>query len=66
MTIVKEIEIGSVKVGGGRPLALIAGPCVIENEATTLRCAERLMAICNVVGIPLIFKASYDLSLIHI
>jgi 2-dehydro-3-deoxyphosphooctonate aldolase (KDO 8-P synthase) len=60
MTIVKEIEIGSVKVGGGRPLALIAGPCVIENEAATLRCAERLMAICNVVGIPLIFKASYD------
>ncbi len=58
--MVKEIEVGTVKVGGGRPLALIAGPCVIENESTTLRCAERLMAICNVVGMPLIFKASYD------
>jgi 2-dehydro-3-deoxyphosphooctonate aldolase (KDO 8-P synthase) len=58
--MVKEIEIGTVKVGGGRPLVLIAGPCVIESEAATLRCAERLMAICNVVGIPLIFKASYD------
>ncbi|HEY4743544.1 MAG TPA: 3-deoxy-8-phosphooctulonate synthase, partial [Desulfuromonadaceae bacterium] len=37
-----------------------AGPCVIENESATLRCAERLMTICNGVGIPLIFKASYD------
>ncbi len=58
--MVKEIEIGSVRVGGGRPLVLIAGPCVIESESATLRCAERLMAICNVVGIPLVFKASYD------
>ena len=58
--MVKEIEVGRVRVGGGRPLVLIAGPCVIENESTALRCAERLMAICNVVGIPLIFKASYD------
>ena len=58
--MVKEIEIGSVKIGGSRPLALIAGPCVIEDESSTLRSAERLMAICNVVGIPLIFKASYD------
>jgi 2-dehydro-3-deoxyphosphooctonate aldolase (KDO 8-P synthase) len=47
-------------MGGGRPLVLIAGPCVIENETTTLRCAEKLMTICNGVGIPLIFKASYD------
>lgn len=58
--MVKEIEIGTVKVGGGKPLVLIAGPCVIENELTALHTAERLMAICNVVGIPLIFKASYD------
>ena len=58
--MVKEITIGSVKVGGGRPLALIAGPCVIENETATLRCAERLMTICNGVSISLIFKASYD------
>jgi 2-dehydro-3-deoxyphosphooctonate aldolase (KDO 8-P synthase) len=33
---------------------------VIENESATLRCAERLMTICNGVGIPLIFKASFD------
>lgn len=56
----REISIGPVKMGGGRPLVLIAGPCVIENEAATLRHAERLMAICNGLGMPLIFKASYD------
>ena len=58
--MVKEITLGSVKIGGNRPLALIAGPCVIESEAATLRCAERLMTICNGVSMPFIFKASYD------
>ena len=47
-------------MGGGRPLVLIAGPCVIESEAATLRHAERLMTICNGLGMPLIFKSSYD------
>jgi 2-dehydro-3-deoxyphosphooctonate aldolase (KDO 8-P synthase) len=56
----KEISIGSVKIGAGRPLILIAGPCVIESESATLRHAERLMTICNGLSMPLIFKASYD------
>jgi 2-dehydro-3-deoxyphosphooctonate aldolase (KDO 8-P synthase) len=56
----REIITGNVKIGGNRPLVLIAGPCVIENEAATMRHAERLMAICNGLSIPLIFKASYD------
>ncbi|HTP63755.1 MAG TPA: 3-deoxy-8-phosphooctulonate synthase [Geobacteraceae bacterium] len=58
--MVKEIVVGNVKIGGKRPLVLIAGPCVIEDEKTTLRCAERLMTITNGVSVPLIFKASYD------
>jgi len=58
--MIREISIGNVKMGGNRPLVLIAGPCVIENEAATLRCAERLMTIVNGLSIPLIFKASYD------
>jgi 2-dehydro-3-deoxyphosphooctonate aldolase (KDO 8-P synthase) len=58
--MVKEISIGNVKMGGGRPLVLIAGPCVIEDEAVTLRHAERLTTICNALSIPLVFKASYD------
>jgi 2-dehydro-3-deoxyphosphooctonate aldolase (KDO 8-P synthase) len=56
----KEIQIGNVKIGADRPLVLIAGPCVIEGEAATLHTAERLMAVCNAVSIPLVFKASYD------
>ena len=58
--MVKELKIGNIKIGGLRPLALIAGPCVIENEAETLRCAEKLMTVTNGLSIPLIFKASYD------
>jgi len=58
--MVKEIVIGNIKIGGTRPLVLIAGPCVMESEADTLHCAERLMTIANGVAVPLIFKASYD------
>lgn len=56
----REIISGAVKIGGNRPMVLIAGPCVIENEAATMRHAEFLMTICNGLSIPLIFKASYD------
>ncbi|KAA0888831.1 3-deoxy-8-phosphooctulonate synthase [Oryzomonas rubra] len=56
----REIAINDVKIGGDRPLVLVAGPCVIESEAATLRHAERLLTICNGLSIPLIFKASYD------
>lgn len=56
----REVTVGRVKLGGGRPLVLIAGPCVIEDETATLRHAERLMTICNGLGMELVFKASYD------
>ena len=58
--MVKEIVIGDVKIGGDRPLVLIAGPCVMESESATLHCAERLMSITNGISMPLIFKASFD------
>jgi len=58
--VVSEISIGNVKIGGNRPLVLIAGPCVIESEISAMRCAERLMTICNGLATPLVFKASYD------
>jgi 2-dehydro-3-deoxyphosphooctonate aldolase (KDO 8-P synthase) len=60
MTITREVIAGDVILGGNRPLVLIAGPCVIEDEAATLRHAERLLTICNGLSIPLVFKASYD------
>lgn len=47
-------------IGGGAPLALIAGPCVLEERAFTLRHAERLKAIAEARGVPFIFKASFD------
>ncbi len=56
----REVSIGSARIGGGNPLALIAGPCVIEDEISTLRAAEALKEITAKLSIPLIFKASYD------
>ena len=58
--MVREISIGTVKIGGGNPLAFIAGPCVIENELTTLRAAEKLSEISSSLGIQVVFKSSYD------
>jgi 2-dehydro-3-deoxyphosphooctonate aldolase (KDO 8-P synthase) len=51
---------GGVEVGPGRPLALIAGPCVIEGRSFTLDLASELRDLAGRLGAPLIFKASYD------
>ena len=56
----KEVKIGNCRLGGRRPLFLIAGPCVIESETKTLRCARKIKAICKKLGVNLIFKSSYD------
>jgi 2-dehydro-3-deoxyphosphooctonate aldolase (KDO 8-P synthase) len=56
----ETIQIGDMKIGGGSPLVLIAGPCVIESEELVLRTAESLKEITGDLGIPLIFKSSYD------
>jgi 2-dehydro-3-deoxyphosphooctonate aldolase (KDO 8-P synthase) len=60
MTPPKSVTIGPVTIGEGRPLALIAGPCVMEPGDTTRRIAVRLKEICGELGVPLIFKASFD------
>jgi 2-dehydro-3-deoxyphosphooctonate aldolase (KDO 8-P synthase) len=57
---VGAIRLGKVRLGGGGPLFLIAGPCVIENSKHPGQIAARLKDICGELGIPLIFKASYD------
>lgn len=54
------VRVGRVRIGGGGPLALIAGPCVIEGEAFTLRLAESLAKLARRRRIPLVFKASFD------
>ena len=54
-----SFEIGPVQVGAGQ-LFLIAGPCVIESEAHARSMAEAIQRIAADLGIPYIFKASYD------
>jgi 2-dehydro-3-deoxyphosphooctonate aldolase (KDO 8-P synthase) len=56
-----RVEIGAgVAIGGGAPLAIIAGPDVVEGEPHTLRIAAALAEIARDCGVPLIFKASWD------
>jgi len=55
-----SVTVGSTPFGGGRPLALIAGLCVIENLRHTVETARSLRAIADETGFPLVFKASYD------
>ena len=51
---------GNVAIGGGSPLAFIGGPCVIESEAHALKMARALAKLCSEIGIPYVFKASFD------
>jgi 2-dehydro-3-deoxyphosphooctonate aldolase (KDO 8-P synthase) len=60
MKAVHPVTIGDIAIGGGRPLVLIAGPCVIESEQHATDLAGRLAAIARSAGVPFIFKASYD------
>ena len=52
--------IGQHRCGPGMPLLLIAGPCVIENEALCLQIAESLAEIARQLPVQVVFKASYD------
>jgi len=52
-------QVGDVRIGAG-DLFLIAGPCVIESEEHALRMAEIIKGVARSLGIPFIFKASYD------
>jgi len=52
--------VGPYRCGRGEPLLVIAGPCVIEDEALTVSIAKRLGEIAASLSVPLIFKASFD------
>lgn len=56
----REVNISGAKLGGNNPLFIIAGPCVIESEDIVFHTAERLKEICSRIGLPLLFKSSYD------
>lgn len=55
-----QASVGEVTLGAGSALAVIAGPCVIEDESSTLKLAESLKRATGDLGVPFIFKASYD------
>jgi 2-dehydro-3-deoxyphosphooctonate aldolase (KDO 8-P synthase) len=57
---VGQVRVGRVRIGGDAPLALIGGPCAIEDEKHALMTAERLAAIAADHGIPFVYKSSYD------
>jgi 2-dehydro-3-deoxyphosphooctonate aldolase (KDO 8-P synthase) len=54
------VHIGSLTLGGGAPLLVITGPCVIESESHALETARAVKSIAADVGLPVVFKASFD------
>src|ERR1051325_10404956 len=58
--LTRKVSVGSVQIGAGEPLAVIAGPCVIESRESALRHASLLKQAADRVGVPYIFKSSYD------
>lgn len=55
----KIVEVKNIKIGGGNPLVVIAGPCVVENYEITYETAKRAKEITAELGMPFIFKSSY-------
>lgn len=53
-------NVGGIEIGDEQPLVLIAGPCVIESEELCLEVGTKVKAITQSLGIPYIFKASFD------
>jgi 2-dehydro-3-deoxyphosphooctonate aldolase (KDO 8-P synthase) len=58
--LTKEVRIADKKLGGNNPLLIIAGPCVIESEDIVFFTAGKLKELCIGLGLPLLFKSSYD------
>ncbi|MBN2582524.1 MAG: 3-deoxy-8-phosphooctulonate synthase [Planctomycetes bacterium] len=57
---VSSVNVGELKLGGGGPLFLIAGPCVIESDDVLRRVADAMMLMTERLGVPYVFKASFD------
>lgn len=53
------VQVKNIAIGGNKPLVLIAGPCVVENEEMVMHTAKSISEITGRLGIPYIFKASY-------
>ena len=53
------VEVNNIKIGGGNPFVLIAGPCVIESKELVMTTASKIKDITSELNIPFIFKSSY-------
>lgn len=60
MTQPRTVTIGSIQVANDRPLALIAGPCAMQSRAHALETAQALVEMTAAIGMPLIYKSSFD------
>jgi 2-dehydro-3-deoxyphosphooctonate aldolase (KDO 8-P synthase) len=56
----RSCRVGSVSIGPGNPLAIIAGPCVLESRELGMEIGRTLKPICQRLGLSYIFKASFD------
>jgi 2-dehydro-3-deoxyphosphooctonate aldolase (KDO 8-P synthase) len=56
----RVVPVGSLRIGGGNPLTLLAGPCAIQDETHALETAEALAGIAADAGVPFVYKSSYD------
>jgi 2-dehydro-3-deoxyphosphooctonate aldolase (KDO 8-P synthase) len=56
----RQIKVGKITIGDKNPLVLIAGPCVIESKRMCLETAKAVKDMAGEVGIPYIFKSSFD------
>lgn len=56
----KAVQVGNRQIGGDGRLFVMAGPCVIEDPERVLRIGREMKAICDRLGLPYIFKASFD------
>jgi 2-dehydro-3-deoxyphosphooctonate aldolase (KDO 8-P synthase) len=59
-SLIHEVDLVTFKIGGAHPHILIAGPCVIESEQLVLETAHQIAEIARAVGMPYVFKSSYD------
>ncbi|MGF1573752.1 MAG: 3-deoxy-8-phosphooctulonate synthase [Sumerlaeia bacterium] len=56
----RQFRIGNVPIGGGNPLVVFAGPCVLESAEHALDLATNVKEMCHKLGLGYVFKASYD------
>lgn len=60
MTMPRTVRVGPVTLANDRPFALVAGPCAMESRDHAIEMADALSSLCRDLGLPFIFKSSFD------